>query len=100
MISVPAYYDGANIKPLEAINIKQNQKIILTIMDEYVDVEVEVHPTVISKSMQAFKAPKKYRKHDIEEFKNRDSIFDAFAGGLIYIADDFDETPDCFEEYL
>ncbi len=98
MISVPAYYDGANIKPLEAINIKQNQKIILTIMDEYVD--VEEHPTAISKSMQTFKKLQKYRKHEIEEFKNRDSIFDAFAGGLIYIADDFDETPDCFEEYL
>ena len=26
--------------------------------------------------------------------------FDAFAGGMTYIADDFDETPDCFKETL
>ena len=36
MIAVPAYYDGENIKPLEEISIKQNQKVILTIMDEFV----------------------------------------------------------------
>ncbi len=22
------------------------------------------------------------------------------AGGLVFMADDFDETPDCFEEYM
>lgn len=37
MIAVPAYYDGVNIKLLEVINIKRNQKIILTIMDEFVE---------------------------------------------------------------
>ena len=26
--------------------------------------------------------------------------FDVFAGGLNYIADDFDETPEDFEEYI
>ena len=72
MIAVQAYYDGTNIKPLEAINIKQNQKIILTIMDEYIDVE-----------------------DSKEKFP-----FDIFSGGLTYIADDFDETPECFKEYL
>ena len=39
MIAVQAYYDGENIKPLEAIDIKRNQKIILTIMDEYMKEE-------------------------------------------------------------
>lgn len=72
MMAVQAYYDGTNIKPLEAITLKQNQKIILTIMDEYVDVE-----------------------NGKEKFP-----FDIFADGLIYIADDFDETPECFKEYV
>jgi len=26
--------------------------------------------------------------------------FDALKGGLVYIADDFDETPEDFEEYM
>ena len=26
--------------------------------------------------------------------------FDIFAGDMTYIADDFDETPECFEEYV
>ena len=27
-------------------------------------------------------------------------IFDVLKGGLIYMADDFDETPECFKEYM
>lgn len=26
--------------------------------------------------------------------------FDIMAGKLLYMADDFDETPECFEEYM
>ena len=25
---------------------------------------------------------------------------DVFKGGLIYMADDFDDTPECFKEYM
>ena len=28
------------------------------------------------------------------------SAFGALKGGLFYMADDFDETPDCFKEYM
>ncbi len=72
MIAVQAYYDGNSIKPMEEITFKQNQRIILTVMDEFVDVE---------------KSKKKFP-------------FDFFSGGMTYIADDFDETPDCFKEYV
>lgn len=72
MIAVPAYYDGTNIKPLEAVSIKQNQKIILTIMNEYVDVEPKT--TAASASMQAFHNLQKYRKQgkvaEFEEGRN------------------------------
>lgn len=30
MIAVPSYSDGTNIKPFEAVSLRQNQKIILT----------------------------------------------------------------------
>ena len=36
MLAVHGYYDGATIQPLEKIVAKQNQRVIITIMDEYV----------------------------------------------------------------
>ena len=35
-----------------------------------------------------------------DDRKKRNIIFDELKGGLIYMADDFDETPDCFKEYM
>lgn len=72
MIAVPAYYDGTNIKPLEAVSIKQNQKIILTIMDEYVDVEPKT--TAASASMEAFHNLQKYRKQGKEPIDYREEL--------------------------
>ena len=37
MQTVQGYYDGVMIKPLEKINAKPNQRVIITIMDEYVE---------------------------------------------------------------
>ncbi len=38
------------------------------------------------------------------KFKNNNTgsnvEFDELKGGLKYMADDFDETPDCFKEYM
>ena len=31
------YYDGENIRPLEAFTAKPNQRVIITIMDEFVE---------------------------------------------------------------
>ncbi len=35
-----------------------------------------------------------------DDSKKSNIVFDELKGGLLYIADDFDETPDCFKEYL
>lgn len=32
--------------------------------------------------------------------KNSGRKLGPLAGGLVFIADDFDETPDCFKEYM
>ena len=37
MLTVQGYYDGMTIKPLETITAKPNQKVIITVMDEFVD---------------------------------------------------------------
>ena len=36
MLAVQGYYDGVTIKPLEAVIAKPNQRVIITIMDEFV----------------------------------------------------------------
>lgn len=37
MLSIQGYFDGTAIKPLENIIAKPNQKVIITIMDEFVE---------------------------------------------------------------
>ncbi len=37
MLSVAGYYDGANVQFLEEPKLKRNQRVIVTIMDEFVD---------------------------------------------------------------
>lgn len=37
MIAVKGYFDGFNIKPLENVEIQPNQKVIITIMDDFVE---------------------------------------------------------------
>lgn len=39
MIAVQGYFDGINIKPLERMTAKPNQRVIITIMDEFVEPE-------------------------------------------------------------
>ena len=47
----------------------------------------------------------KYKKKKDDAKKNTKEInaeqkFDLMAGKLVYMADDFDETPECFKEYM
>lgn len=35
-----------------------------------------------------------------DDGKKSNIVFDELKGGLLYMADDFDETPDCFKEYM
>ncbi len=37
MMAVQGYYDGTNIRPLEALNVKLNQKVIITVLDDFVE---------------------------------------------------------------
>lgn len=37
MLSVQGYYDGVGIKILEKITAKPNQRVIITVMDEFVE---------------------------------------------------------------
>ncbi|WP_315306330.1 hypothetical protein [Selenomonas noxia] len=37
MLAVQGYYDGATFQPLEKTKVLPNQKVIITIMDEFVE---------------------------------------------------------------
>ena len=40
MLAIQGYYDGTSIKTLEKLVAKPNQRVIITIMDEFVEPEV------------------------------------------------------------
>lgn len=42
MMAVQGYYDGVTIRPLEKVIAKPNQRVIITIMDEYLEPEKPV----------------------------------------------------------
>ena len=37
LAAVEGYYDGESIRTLETMNARKNQKVIITILDEYVE---------------------------------------------------------------
>ena len=37
MIAVKGYFNGMHIEPLEDLEIQPNQKVIITVMDEFVE---------------------------------------------------------------
>ena len=43
MLAVQGYFDGVTIKPLEKLVAKPNQRVIITIMDEFVEPEKVIH---------------------------------------------------------
>ena len=36
MLALKGYYNGKDFLPLEKVNVKTNQKVIITLLDEYV----------------------------------------------------------------
>lgn len=36
MLALQGYYDGENIQPLEKINAKKNQRLIITVLDDFI----------------------------------------------------------------
>jgi hypothetical protein len=37
MLALKGYFNGKEFVPLEKVNIKVNQKVIITVLDEYID---------------------------------------------------------------
>ena len=45
MLAVQGYYDGVAVRPLEKMPAKPNQRVIITIMDEFVEPETAAFKT-------------------------------------------------------
>lgn len=74
MISLTGFYNGTSVIPLENVELKQNQKVIITVLDEFVDLG---RATV-----------------------KKNSFFGILKKQITGIADDFDETPADFKDYI
>lgn len=44
MLALKGYYDGKEFVPLEKVNLKPNQKVIITVLDEYINLESDNKP--------------------------------------------------------
>lgn len=75
MISLTGFYDGSTIVPLDSVDLEKNQKVIITVLDDFID------------------------SQDMKK-KSKKSHYGALKNIITSIADDFDETPDCFKEYM
>jgi predicted DNA-binding antitoxin AbrB/MazE fold protein len=49
MQALRGYYNGKEFVPLEKVNIKPNQKVIITVLDEYVSSEAKPFKKYIGK---------------------------------------------------
>ena len=62
MIAVHGYYDGTVIKPLEKLVAKPNQRVIITIMDDFVDASESSHKKGIRGILSKYADPELSKK--------------------------------------
>ena len=58
MLAVQGYFDGVAVKPLEKIAAKPNQRVIITIMDEFVEPVKPVHKSGMRGALSQYANPK------------------------------------------
>ena len=57
MLTVQGYFDGVAIRPLEKMTAKPNQRVIITIMDEFVEPAKEAPPKGIRGILSQYADP-------------------------------------------
>lgn len=62
MLAVQGYYDGAVIEPLEKITAKPNQRVIITILDEFVEPVKVVYKKGMRSVLAQYADPEEKRK--------------------------------------
>lgn len=62
MFAIQGYFDGVTVKPLEKITAKPNQKVIITIMDEFVEPSTENKKTGMKGILSKYADPDSAKK--------------------------------------
>ena len=57
MIAIKGYFDGMHIQPLEDFAIKQNQKVIITVMDEFIEPEKKINAESLRGALSKYANP-------------------------------------------
>ena len=57
MLAVQGYYDGTMIRPLEKLVAKPNQRVIITVMDEFVEPERTARRTGLRGALAQYADP-------------------------------------------
>ena len=64
MLALEGYYDGENVQTLEKIHAQKNQKLIITILDEFVEEVPKPKSTQTVRGMLAKYADPSLRKQE------------------------------------
>lgn len=67
MLAVHGYYDGASFQALEEVMPKKNQRVIITIMDDFVDTSHNTDNERIKKIEQLCGSLAKYSNPNLRE---------------------------------
>ena len=62
MLAVQGYYDGTMIRPLEKLVAKPNQRVIITVMDEFVEPERTARRTGLRGALAQYADPSAERE--------------------------------------
>lgn len=57
MLAVQGYYDGIAVRPLEKVIAKPNQKVIITILDEFVEPAADKEKKGMRGVLEAYSDP-------------------------------------------
>ena len=68
MLAVSGYYDGQSVRFLEDVPIQKNQRLIVTIMDEFVEDKAVVPNDTSNSKRAAFERLEAWRKKNEDFF--------------------------------
>ena len=67
MMAVHGYYDGAAFQPFEKMELRKNQRVIITILDDIADNARTIDEERVKKIKQMRGCISQYAKPDVEE---------------------------------
>ena len=70
MLAVAGYYDGMNVQLLEKAPIKKNQRLIITVMDDFVSDSAKERSKYSEKKSAAFERLEAWREKNCKKSQN------------------------------